>query len=138
MNKSRVPRSLRMVCRCAFFSMVTAPGTFLFALLFMLAMNGSPSAQVLDAARSIARHAPAGSVMVRISPPEQGARMDAPPAAVAPASTEKALDVAVWAKGIDRLLWNCCVILVLIGAGFWMLVKLPVRTAETSAHEVKC
>ena len=137
MNPPRIPRSLRMAWRCAFFSMVTAPGIFLFALLCIMTVAGSPSAQMLDAARAIVRQAPAGSVMMCITPREPVAGTDTQ-SAVAPACTEKAVDVAVWAKGVDRLLWQCYLALVFLAAGLWLLIELPWRATKISPQGVKC
>lgn len=139
MNLPRIPRFLRMAWRCAFFSTITAPGIFLFTLLCMLAVAGSPSAQMLDAARAITRQAPAGSVMMCIPSPAQVTGTDTPsPSAVAPACTETAVDVAVWAKGVDRLLWQCYLALVFLAAGLWLLIELPWRATKISTQGVKC
>jgi len=139
MNPPRIPRFLRMAWRCAFFSTITAPGIFLFALLCMLAVAGSPSAQMLDAARAITRQAPAGSVMMCITPTVQVGNADTPPPSAAdPACTGKAVDVAVWAKGIDRLLWQCYLALVFLAAGLWLFVELPWRSTKISPQGVKC
>jgi len=60
-----------------------------------------------------------------------------PPSAAAPACTGKAVDVAVWAKGIDRLLWQCYLALVFLAAGLWLFVELPWRSTKTSPQGVK-